>query len=282
MINLFKILFAKRNRKITLLVLDDKGPEEDNSFSLYPRSLGFVLTLLLVVTSTVVITLFMFTPMGMLLYRAEDEALRKNIIGITERIESLQDSLEQREDQYAEVINVLRESLDTTFVIDERFMSGVAALSNEVSFFDGELDDTGLLSQNDIIYSEVLKYAPDFPSVFPVSGTLTQSFDSESEHYGIDIATAEDAEFVAVAGGTVISSGWSMNVGYHLYVQHSNGMVSVYKHCSKIYKKEGNVVQKGDILGVVGNTGLLSNGPHLHFELWKEGIPQDPADYLIR
>lgn len=282
MFNLFKILFRKRNRKITFLVLDDKEPEADNSFHFFPRSLGFGIVVSLVTISLLIVSLFIFTPMGMLLYNTQDDKLRQDVIDVTQRLVAIQDSLEQRERQFAEVMTVLRESLDTTFVIDQRFTVGSNISGIDAGLNENDFGVTALLSQNDIIYSEVLKNAPDFPSRFPVLGTLTQEFDADAEHYGIDIATAADAEFTAVADGTVISSGWGMNVGYHIYVQHNNGIVSVYKHCSKLFKKEGSVVRKGDILGVVGDTGILSTGPHLHFELWKKGIPQNPADYLIR
>ena len=282
MLKFIRILFNKRNRRIKILVLDDLEPEADDSYSLIPNSLFFGMVASVMFLITVTATLFIFTPLGMFLYNAEDAELRNRVIMMGDRLVAIQDSLERREQQYSEIIKVLREGADTTFVSDAVF-SGTARISDDgMVLSGGGFEQAYFLSQNDIIYSEILKTAPSFPASFPVKGILTRDFESAEKHFGIDIASKEGSDFKAVADGTVISAGWTINNGYSIYIQHAGGMVSVYKHASRLYRQTGELVQKGENIGIVGNTGLLSSGPHLHFELWKDGVALDPAEYLIQ
>ena len=86
----------------------------------------------------------------------------------------------------------------------------------------------------------------------------------------------------SIADGTVVSASWTVSEGYVLSIQHAGGMLSIYKHCSSLTKKSGDNVLKGDIVGTTGDVGVTSSGPHLHFEIWKDGLPQDPGMYLIQ
>ena len=282
MISFIKTLLKKRDRRIKILVLDDQEPEADDSYSLIPNSLIFGLVAGIMFIITIVSLLYIFTPLGMFLYNAEDAELRNEVINMANRLESIQDSLERREDQYNEILNVLRLGTDTTFVNDYSILNAASVNDDGMIISNNAFDKVYRLSQSDIIYSEVLKTAPSFPAAFPAKGTLTRGFNPNEDHFGIDIAAASDKEFIAIANGTVLSSGWSINHGYSIYIQHNNGMLSVYKHASKLFKNVGEIVRKGDFLGEIGSTGLLSSGPHLHFELWKDGIALDPADYLIQ
>jgi murein DD-endopeptidase MepM/ murein hydrolase activator NlpD len=282
MLKFIRILFRKRNRRIKILVLDDLEPEADDSYSLIPNSLFFGLVASVMFLVSITAVLFIFTPLGMFLYNTEDAELRGQVISMGDRLVAIQDSLDRREEQYKEIIRVLREGADTTFSSDAVFQGSTRISEDGMVLSNTTFDDAYFLSQNDIIYSEILKTAPSFPASFPVRGILTRDFDSAEKHFGIDIASKEGSDFNAVADGTVISAGWTINNGYSIYIQHAGGMVSVYKHASRLYRQIGELVQKGENLGVVGNTGLLSSGPHLHFELWKDGVALDPADYLIQ
>lgn len=110
----------------------------------------------------------------------------------------------------------------------------------------------------------------------PVKGVLSSSFNPKEGHYGIDIVCDENEAVKAAMEGTVFFSGFTRATGYTLQLQHRNGLITVYKHCSAVFKKEGEPVEAGEPLGVVGNTGEYSSGPHLHFEIWEKGQPIDP------
>jgi murein DD-endopeptidase MepM/ murein hydrolase activator NlpD len=114
----------------------------------------------------------------------------------------------------------------------------------------------------------------------PLKGVITNEFDPLKKHYGLDIAAKENEGVKSVLDGTVISASWTLETGYMVVVQHSRNIISVYKHNSAILKKEGDVVNAGDPIAVVGETGEYSSGPHLHFELWYEGKAVNPKDYI--
>ncbi|HLR76854.1 MAG TPA: M23 family metallopeptidase, partial [Balneolaceae bacterium] len=138
------------------------------------------------------------------------------------------------------------------------------------------------LTGNMISVSSLLKNPLQFPVEWPVKGTLTREYNKENGHFGIDIAANKGTDFHAIADGVVIGKSWSLNYGYVLYIQHGKGIITVYKHASAIIPEIGALILKGDILGHVGNTGVISSGPHLHMEIWANGLPQNPLHYLIK
>jgi len=114
----------------------------------------------------------------------------------------------------------------------------------------------------------------------PVKGIVTQSYNAAIGHPYIDVAAAEDAIVYSVLDGTVISAGWNDDTGYTIQIQHSNNLISIYKHNARLMKKTGDKVSAGTPVAVVGDTGELSHGIHLHFELWHNGETIDPAEYI--
>jgi len=114
----------------------------------------------------------------------------------------------------------------------------------------------------------------------PVSGEVTSAFDLKKEHYGVDIAAAKNTPVKAAANGMVISSGYTVETGYSIAIQHPNNVVTIYKHNSVILKKEGSPVKAGEAIAIIGNTGEQSSGPHLHFELWHKGRAVNPVGYI--
>jgi murein DD-endopeptidase MepM/ murein hydrolase activator NlpD len=115
----------------------------------------------------------------------------------------------------------------------------------------------------------------------PVRGIVTSAFDRVQGHYGIDIVTEVDAAVKACLDGTVTLASWTTDAGHVLQVQHRNDLVSVYKHNSMLMKKVGDRVKAGEAVAIVGNSGELTTGPHLHFELWHQGEPVDPRAYMV-
>jgi len=114
----------------------------------------------------------------------------------------------------------------------------------------------------------------------PIKGIITQKYDIGENHPYIDIATNENAVVKSVLNGTVIFSAWNDETGYTIHIQHENNLISIYKHIVKPLKQQGDKVTAGTPIGLVGNVGKLSTGPHLHFELWHNGEPIDPTKYI--
>ena len=114
----------------------------------------------------------------------------------------------------------------------------------------------------------------------PLNGIISSAFNSEKQHFGIDLTSALKESVVATLDGTVIYTGFDPNYGNVISLQHSNDFISIYKHNDILLKEVGNRVVAGEAIAIVGNTGNLSTGPHLHFELWHKGSPVNPEDYI--
>src|SRR6056297_932139 len=275
-----KRIFSEREGDVTVVVLDEHNPDGSSSFKLRARDIIKLVVVVILLSVLFTTILFFATPIGSLYQFKEDYALRRNVVEISERVMSLQDSLIARDTQLNDMKEILRTAADTTLAIEQ--MPG-ALMSDEnypVGVSAPNVQTFEMLSQNEIIFSGSLNKTPDFPSDYPVEGSMTQGYNAEDGHFGIDIAAGTGTIFKAVADGTVMNAGWTINYGYVIYLQHADGVVSVYKHGARLARSKGDFVLKGDILGEIGDRGVLSTGSHLHLEIWKNGVPQNPLMYL--
>jgi len=284
MFEFLKRLFSHQDRDLTFVLFDEEEPESSTSYQFRPSSLWqlFYAALLLVVIITLL--LVMFTPLSGFLYNREDAELRDRVIQVSERVRALEDSLNARDSQLTEMKKVLSNGTDTSFVIQsgKRIPQKESNLENRELDFTSSVSSNGMLSENEIIFSRILKDVPEFPASYPIDGTFTRGYNPEDGHYGIDIATKQGTSFRAIADGAIINQDWTLNYGFVLHVQHANGIITVYKHAASLSKSIGDIVLKGDILGTAGDVGVLSSGPHLHIEIWKNGVPQNPKAYLTK
>ena len=115
----------------------------------------------------------------------------------------------------------------------------------------------------------------------PTRGILSSGFDANKKHFGIDIAASPNESVLATLDGTVILATYTADTGYLIQVQHSQNLISVYKHCGSLLKKVGDTVKAGEAIALVGNTGEKTTGPHLHFEIWNRGRALDPSKYIV-
>ena len=114
----------------------------------------------------------------------------------------------------------------------------------------------------------------------PLTGLISDGYNNKTKHFGIDLVAKEKSRISSVLEGTVIISHWAYETGYVIGVQHKNDYLSFYKHNSVLLKSVGDYVNAGDHIAIIGNSGELSSGPHLHFELWHKGIPVNPENYI--
>jgi len=114
----------------------------------------------------------------------------------------------------------------------------------------------------------------------PIKGLVTNSFNTSRNHYGTDIVSGTDEAVKSILNGTITLATWTLETGWVIQVQHENNIISVYKHNAELLKKVGEVVKAGEPIAIIGNSGELTTGPHLHFELWYNGVPLNPEDYI--
>ena len=114
----------------------------------------------------------------------------------------------------------------------------------------------------------------------PVKGVVTNVFDMKKAHFGTDVVAKENEPIKCVFDGVVVISHWTSETGHVIGIQHANGIFSLYKHNSILFKTTGDYVTSGEVIAIIGNSGELSSGPHLHFELWNNGVPINPENYI--
>ena len=117
--------------------------------------------------------------------------------------------------------------------------------------------------------------------VAPVRGIISQAFSLSDSHWGVDVLASKEEIIRSVLSGTVILNSWTLETGYIIGIQHDNNFLSFYKHNSKLLKQTGDRVVAGEGIAVIGNTGEYTTGPHLHFELWHQGKPVNPEQYIV-
>lgn len=114
----------------------------------------------------------------------------------------------------------------------------------------------------------------------PLKGIIVNGFGETKNHYGVDVLAATGTHVSAIMDGMVVFSGWTVETGYVIQIQHPNNIISIYKHNQNLLKEVGQMVKAGEAIARVGNSGELTSGPHLHFELWFNGTPLNPAEYI--
>jgi len=114
----------------------------------------------------------------------------------------------------------------------------------------------------------------------PIDGIISQKYDVKNEHYGVDVVSRKNEPVRCIADGTVILASWTQDSGYVIAIQHRGGLISVYKHNDELLEKVGNFVSAGGVISITGNTGDLTDGTHLHFELWQNGSPVNPEEFV--
>jgi murein DD-endopeptidase MepM/ murein hydrolase activator NlpD len=114
----------------------------------------------------------------------------------------------------------------------------------------------------------------------PATGTISEGYSIKDRHFAVDIVVSKDTPIKAIADGTVILAEWTTQTGYVIILDHGNGLISAYKHNASLTKAQGDLVKSGEVIAISGNTGELTTGPHLHFELWNDGYPIDPTTFI--
>ena len=238
---------------------------------------SFVIISMFVIFFVLISLLVVYTPLKYLVPGYPDKQTMELIYNNAERVDSLEIELDARE----EYLNMIRDIIFSEVPIDADFVVPVGNLTEEQirEFNDPtkprqrceESDNVNVVDKNAIV-----------PHLYvPMKGIIVNMFDKTHRHYGIDIApTTSDVTVFAVLSGIVIESNYTIENGYTIILQHTNGILSVYKHCQSPLVKVGQKVRQGEQLALYGNSGENTNGPHLHFELWQNGEPLNPTDYI--
>ena len=269
--------------KYKLTIINENTLEE--IVGIHVSKLNGVSVLLSVVTVVFLVTslIIAFTPLKNYLPGYMNTEVRQQVVTNALRADSLQWVLERQRMYIMNIQDIISGNVkvDSVSSID----SLTTARSEEL------MERTQAEEEFRKQYEETERYnlttidnAPAVTGLIffrPTRGMLSSGFDANKKHFGIDIAASPNESVLATLDGTVILATYTADTGYLIQVQHSQNLISVYKHCGSLLKKVGDTVKAGEAIALVGNTGEKTTGPHLHFEIWNRGRALDPSKYIV-
>ena len=274
-------LKEKLTHKYRFVVLNEDTFEERFSFKLNRLNafiLGGLFSIFLIALTTIIIVL---SPLKEYIQGYSSTELKKDATNLVYKVDSLQNVLSVN-DLYIENIQqilkgeIKRVTLNRDSVFTQLQIEKIDFAPSAVDLaFREEVEQEDRFS-----VFEQAKKSDDIIFASPIKGDITDDYNAKEKHFAIDIAADKDSPVKAVADGTVIFTGFTANTGYVVLLEHSQGFISVYKHNASIYKNQGELVKIGEVIASAGSTGTLSTGPHLHFELWENGYPVNPSNYI--
>lgn len=273
-----KQLFAK-NR---FVILNEETFEEIFSLKLTLMNVFLVATLgafLIIFVTTYIIA---FTPLKEYIPGYSSSKLKKEATDLALKSDSLTTLLHNNELYLASVRKALTGEVDYIKLSKDSIKAGgVETKGIELNPSEEELELRKKVALEDK-YNLFEKAKPKVDLVLfpPVQGPITEKYNAKEKHFAVDIALAKNTPIKAVANGTVIFADWTPTNGNVIILRHNNEFLSVYKHCESLTISQGEVVRTSEVIAIAGSTGEQSTGIHLHFELWKDGYPIDPTQFI--
>jgi murein DD-endopeptidase MepM/ murein hydrolase activator NlpD len=283
-----KNFFNKLHDKYRLVLMNDDTFEEKISFRLTRFNVFIFFGTLVIFLVFATTYLIAFTPLREYIPGYADFNTRKVLRELNLKADSLQAELRSKDLYINNIRNIVegREFDEDVFEpTDSQDFVEIAELtrSREDSILRAQIESeirfVGASPQDtDSFEPQPMSQFFFFP---PLNGIITNYFNASQRHFGIDIVADIGEPIKATLDGTVIFSTWTLATGYTIGIQHTNNLISVYKHNSNLLKEEGNFVKAGEVIAIIGESGTLSTGTHLHFELWFNGNPINPLDYIV-
>ncbi len=284
---------TKRNKnlkdKFRFVVLNDVTFEEKFSLSLTRTNVWIFLSVVAFTLIFLTAAAIIYTPLKYFIPGFGDYNYRGQILQLQFKTDSLQNALDAREVWLENVVNVANGTIDSTKPplakgnVGDKSQINLNEVKPEDQQLRKEVEDADnySLSYNANQNSGAVDEVKQMHLMDPVDGYVTDEYDVKKEHFGIDIAAKQDAPVKTVLDGKIVSANYTFETGYVMVIQHPNNLISIYKHNSRLLKKAGDMIKAGEVIAIVGNTGELSTGPHLHFELWHNGKSLNPKDYIV-
>ena len=289
-------IFDRSDPHRTVIVMDSDLSKQSRVYTMDPRASWWILGIYTTVVVAMAAVALTATPLRVLFgYPSSSDRSMAMVNAV--RIQAIDDSLAVQE----EYLQQLRVLITDGAVVDQNPSRSLTS-GNEVQGPEqlGQSSGSGnwidhqqpaipqeympvATSPADSPMTGALQYVASLslPALSPVNGIVTRAFNARAGHYGLDIATTAGSTVRTIGNGYVIMADWTHNGGYSIAIQHAGGYVSVYKHNSRLLKRVADRVLQREAIALSGDSGEHSSGPHLHFELWHNGLAQDPDSYLL-
>lgn len=279
---------SKMRDKYRLIILNEQTFEDKISFRLSRLNVYLFVGLSALILITGTTFLIAFTPLREYIPGYTDVSLQQRVKELQKKVDSLELSFHQK-DQYIHNINTLisggvienekKDPPQKTSIDEIKYHR-----SKEDSILRAEFEEaTSFNIYYDDDKQQVIDKARSVGYVFfsPLKGIITQPFNRATKHFGIDIVSKENESIKSVLDGSVIFTDWTIETGYVITIQHAGNYISIYKHNQALLKNQGDIVKAGEPIAIIGESGEITTGPHLHFELWHNGTPLNPEEFII-
>ena len=266
-----------------IVVSSEDTFEEKLSFKANKINAFIIMLLYSIILIAFTISIVFFTQLREMVPGYSSSDLLNRAIYLTKKTDSLEQQIALNNKFYKSIEDVLSGNVDEFIPRDELSIDS-NLINPDIFTISPNLQDSILrqyvenedkfnLTNNELVIENKMFFSP-------IKGEITQSFNFNENHFAIDIAADIGTPVKSVLDGKIIFSEWSLETGYVVVIDHGENLISVYKHNSKTLKEQNDFVQAGEVIAYSGNQGNLSSGPHLHFELWKNGTPIDPEPLL--
>jgi len=257
--------------------------EEKLSFKANKINAFIIMLVYSIILISFTISIVFFTQLRELVPGYSSSDLLNRAIYLTEKTDSLEQQIALNNKFYQSIEDVLSGKTED-FVPKEVLEADTNYNNFDIKTINPNIQDSILrsyvdkedkfnLTKNELVIENKMFFTP-------IMGEITQGFNSKDNHYALDISADIGTPVKSILEGKIIFSEWSVDTGYVIIIDHGQDIISVYKHNSKALKKQNDFVQAGEVIAYSGNQGNLSTGPHLHFELWKNGTPINPQPLL--
>ena len=273
--------WSKLLHRYRFVIMNDDSLEERLSIKLSRLNVLAFLGLFVFVCFFSALFLIAYTPLNEYVPGKSTLEVQKNLIQLSTKSDSIENILLNRSVYLKNITDIIRGKElinsvegDTPSYKQEKEIVFKPSKEDSLLRLSMEVEDKSSIRTKDHSNNDYLMFFS------PVSGLISDSYDAGSKHFGIDLVAKEKSRISSVLDGVVIISHWTSETGYVIAIQHKNDYLSLYKHKSLLLKEVGDFVSAGDHVAVIGISGELSSGPHLHFELWYKGAPVNPEDYI--
>ncbi len=283
--------YLKLRDKYRLVILDEDTFEERISFRLSRLNVFVITGMLAIIFIFLTSYIIAFTPLKEYIPGFSDTDVQEELYELQIRADSLERAFVSKDLYISNMRNILMgevgQEIESAPAADtnahQKYTRISIRKSKEDSILREEFEKSNRYSLNAGEKKDNKAVSTiGIPSFFtPAKGIITNRFNAATRHYGVDIVASKNEAIKAVYDGTVIFSEWSSTTGHVVAVQHINNVISVYKHNSVILRKQGSHVKAGESIAIIGESGEYTTGPHLHFELWINGNPVNPENYVI-
>lgn len=274
-----KQLFTK-NR---LVILNEDTFEEIFSLRLTLMNVFVVATLgaIIIITSTTFI--IAFTPLREYIPGYSSSKLKREALLLTIKTDSLEREVLKNDAYIASIKQILTGDLEYASFNKDSLLpketKPVSELSLQANKSEIKLREA-VAREDKYNLFEKAESKVKMVLFSPVKGMITERYSSKNKHLAVDIAVTKDTPIKSIDKGIVVFADWTPSNGNVVIIRHDSGLLSVYKHAATITKKQGDIVRTGEVIALAGSTGKESTGVHLHFELWKDGRPVDPTQFI--